>query len=88
MEALMLLVMGITNIVCFVIGAKLGQIAAKGKDIVIPEVNPIKAIKEHNERREAEVEAEMEQSRIDTILQNIEGYDGTPFGQKDVPGKG
>jgi hypothetical protein len=35
--------------------------------------------------REAKKEAQMEQDRIDTIMRNIEGYDGTSRGQEDVP---
>jgi hypothetical protein len=83
MEVLLLLVMGIANIVCFVIGAKVGQAVSKGEDIKIPTVNPVKAFKEH----EAKKEAQMEQNRIDTIMRNIEGYDGTWRGQEDVPGR-
>lgn len=82
MEALLLLVMGATNILCFVIGAKVGQTVTKGKEIVLPSVNPVEAIKKH----EAKKEAEFEQSKIDKILQNIDNYDGTGFGQVDVPG--
>lgn len=81
MEVLLLAVMGITNIACFVIGAKVGQAASKGEKIETPHVNPLKAFKEH----EAKKEAQMEQERIDTIMRNIEGYDGTSRGQEDVP---
>lgn len=83
MEVLLLLVMGIANIVCFVIGAKVGQAVRKGEDIKTPTVNPVKAYREH----EAKKEAQMEQNRIDTIMRNIEGYDGTGRGQEDVPGR-
>lgn len=83
MEVLLLLVMGIANIVCFVIGAKVGQAVSKGEDIKTPTVNPVKAYREH----EAKKEAQMEQNRIDTIMRNIEGYDGTGRGQEDVPGR-
>ena len=34
---------------------------------------------------EQQKQAEAEQEKIDTILQNIERYDGTSIGQKDVP---
>ena len=81
--ALILLVMGVTNIACFIIGAKVGQTVSKGEPIETPTVNPIKAYKEH----EAKKEAQMEQKRIDTIMRNIEGYDGTGRGQEDVPGR-
>lgn len=69
------------NIVCFFVGAKVGQTVSKGEDITMPSVNPLKAIREHNARKEAD----MEQNRIETILSNIDRYDGTARGQKDVP---
>ena len=66
-------------IICFIIGAKVGQAAAEGRKIEI--ANPIKARRE----REAQRETNAEQERIDTIMRNIENYDGTSRGQKDVP---
>lgn len=80
MEALLLAVMGLTNITCFVIGAKIGQAVSKGKEIDAPTINPVKAYRE----REAKKAAQMEQSKIDTIMRNIERYDGTGRGQEDV----
>ena len=79
MEVLLLLVMGVTNILCFMIGAKVGQTVSKGEDVELP--NPIKAVEDHRAKKEAE----MAQSRIDIILRNIETYDGTDYGQEEVP---
>lgn len=81
MEVLLLLVMGAVNILCFMIGAKVGQAVAKGEKIEMPSVNPMKAIREHQQRQEAEYQ----QGKIETIMRNIESYDGTPNGQEDVP---
>lgn len=81
MEALLLLTMGVANILCFVIGAKVGQTVTKGKDIEVPSLNPLKAYRE----RESRQEAQREQDRLDSILRNIEAYDGTPHGQEDIP---
>ena len=81
MEALSLAIMGAACIACFLIGAKVGQTVSKGEEIKVPTVNPFKAYREH----EAKKEAEAAQSRLDTIMQNIESYDGTGTGQKDVP---
>lgn len=81
MEALLLAVMGATNIVCFVIGARVGQTVQKGEDIKVPSANPLQAVRD----REAKREAKREQEKLDTILRNIERYDGTPRGQEDVP---
>lgn len=79
MEVLLLAVMGITNIMCFLIGAKVGQAVTKGKEVELP--NPVKAYKEHKEQKQARIE----QGKVDTILQNIESYNGTEAGQKDIP---
>lgn len=69
------------NMACFFIGAKVGQKVVKGEPLVMPSLNPMEAIREHNSRKEAE----RQQKRDEIILQNIERYDGTPFGQEDVP---
>ena len=81
MEILLLLVAGGINALCFFIGAKIGQKVSNGEPIEMPAFNPLEAIREHNSRKEAE----RRQSRDDIILWNIENYDGTGFGQKDVP---
>ena len=78
-----LLIFGITNILCFVIGAKVGQKVTKGEDIELPNVNPMDAIRAHQDKKEARIE----QDRFDTIMRNIEAYDGTSRGQADVPGR-
>ena len=81
MEVLLLIVMGAVNIACFVIGAKVGQSVAKDEKVEMPELNPMKAIREHQDRQEAQ----REQDRIETILYNVENYNGTGSGQKEVP---
>lgn len=81
MEVLLLLVMGFANIVCFIVGAKVGQMVSKGKDIEMPTINPVEIHRQEESRREAE----RQQNRIETIMANIQNYDGTGAGQKDVP---
>jgi hypothetical protein len=80
MEALLLVAMGLVNVLCFVIGAKVGMAVKKDEEIKLPTVNPVEAVKEHINKREAKAE----QDRIDKIMQNIERYDGSPNGQIDV----
>ena len=80
MEILIILTVGILNIGCFFIGAKVGQKVVKGEEIELPSLNPMKAYREAQDRKQAEKEAD----RLDTIMQNIEAYDGTSAGQKDV----
>ena len=76
-----ILVSGTLNAVCFFIGAKIGQKVSKGETIEAPTLNPMKAIREREERKEADKESE----RLEIILQNIENYDGSPNGQRVVP---
>ena len=80
MEVLLMLGTGALCISCFLIGAKVGQTVSKGEEIKLPTVNPLEAYRAH----EAKKEAQMEQDRIDTIMRNIETYDGTGSNQEDV----
>ena len=83
METIMLVI--VTGALCcwsFMFGAKVGQAASKGEEIKLP--NPIEAAKQHREKKEAQKEAEREQNRIDSIMRNIDNYDGTGYGQEDV----
>ena len=81
MDALLLLIMGAYGIVCFMIGASVRQKVDKGEDIKLPTINFAEKKREREERKKAIVA----QERKDTILQNIENYDGTGNWQKDVP---
>ncbi len=81
MEILLLIVAGAVNIACFLIGAKVGQMVQKGEKIDIASGIPFKAAEE----RENKMQAQREQDRVNTILRNIENYDGTARGQEDVP---
>lgn len=78
---LLIAVVSALNIVCFFVGAKVGQKVSKGEPIETPSFNPMEAIRERREQREAD----KKQNEIETILENIERYDGTGYGQKDVP---
>lgn len=80
MEVLLILAIGFVCMACFLMGAKVGQAVAKGEKVELP-INPMLSAKE----RQTKQEAEFEQNRLDTILQNIDRYDGTSAGQKDVP---
>lgn len=81
MEVLLLAVMGVVNILCFVIGAKVGQAVSKGEKVELPNLDPVKAYREHQNRQEAE----KKQKRYEAILRNADNYDGTPYGQEDIP---
>ena len=76
----LLAIASLSNIACFVIGAKVGQTVSKGETIETPTVNPLKAYRENK----AQKEAEAEKNKIDTILRNIDNYNGTGYGQEEV----
>lgn len=78
---LLILAVGTLNVACLFVGAKLGHKVVKGESVSLPSLDPMKAIREGKNRREAE----RMQNRDDIILQNIDAYDGTGAGQKDVP---
>lgn len=81
MEVLALAVFGAVNIFCFLLGAKVGQTVSKGETVVMPTVNPLEMVRQ----RQAKQKAVEELDKLDTIMRNIETYDGTSNGQKDVP---
>ena len=74
-------VTGTLNAVCFFIGAKTGQKVQKGEEIKLPTLNPMEFVQKHREQREAEAE----KNKWDTVMRNIDRYDGTGSGQEDVP---
>lgn len=81
MELLLILGTGLINVLCFFVGAKVGQTVVKGKEVELPTINPMEAYRQHQEKKEAEKEKQIN----DIILENIDNYDGTANGQKDVP---
>ena len=81
MEVLTMAVFGAVNIFCFLLGAKVGQTVSKGETVVMPAVNPMEMVRQHRAKQKAVEELD----KLDTIMRNIETYDGTSNGQKDVP---
>lgn len=68
MEIIEMVVLSVGNILCFLLGMRAGR-----REIVLPRRKP-------REKKEARVEKQ----RWETILRNIDNFDGTPFGQEDV----
>ena len=78
---LMMVVLCTANIFCLLVGIRAGQKASKGEEVTLPTINPMEAYRAHQERKEAQ----KEQNKVDTILRNVDRYDGTSAGQVDVP---
>lgn len=81
MEILLLTAVSAANILCFMVGAKVGQAVSKGQEVKMPELNPVKVVQHY----QSEKETKREQERYAVIMENIENYDGSSIGQKDVP---
>lgn len=79
METILLIAtIGILNIVCFFVGAKVGQKVVNNEPLEVP--SPIKVyedIKDHVERSK-------QLEEMSTNLENINNYRGDGIGQKDV----
>lgn len=74
-------IFGIFLIISFIIGARVGQKIVKGEEIKIALPNPIQKINEYRENKETKKELEI----LDIINENIDNYNGTGFGQKNIP---
>jgi hypothetical protein len=74
----MLMALGIQTVLCCVLTVFLLK-QMNVKEIQIP--SPVKAVKEHKAKKIAKKERDM----IETIMANIDNYDGTDNGQMDVP---
>lgn len=74
----------IQTVLCIILGVNIGISLHKDeKELPKVEINPVKAVKEHKANKEAKKELD----RLETILANIENYDGTSNNQADVPGR-
>ena len=81
MEVLLLVVFSLSNILCFLIGARVGQKVTKGEEVQLPTVNPMELYREQQARKEAD----RIKNKYETIMRNIDNYDGTSQGQEEVP---
>lgn len=78
---LLVIVIGLVCITSFAVGARIGQKVVKNEEIKLPTLNPVKVVNEIRESKEQQ--RELEKLRI--IAENIDSYDGTGIGQKDIP---
>ena len=70
------------NLLSFVIGAKIGLNVSRKKDITL---NPVKMVSDSIETHNEKKVANLEERKLKTMLENIDNYDGTGFGQKNIP---
>lgn len=79
MEIALVLVTGALCMACFFIGVRTGQKVSRGEEVKLPNLGDIK--REHDAKKEED----KERDRLNTILENLDNYDGTGYGQKDIP---
>ena len=76
------IIISLNSVICFIIGAKVGQKVVRQEPI---ELNPIKAVNkaitEHKETKAKEEEDEYYKA----LYQNIDNYTGDSIGQVDIP---
>ena len=74
-------IFGVFLMLSFIIGARVGQKIVKGEEVKISLPNPVKKINDIKEKKEIEKELD----KLDIITENIDNYDGTGLGQKEIP---
>lgn len=81
METIILvMLMGAMNLLAFLIGARVGQKVVNKEPVELPTINPITLYKEHKDKEEMS----KEQEKLNTMLDNINNYDGSSANQKDI----
>ena len=76
------IILMLINLLSFVIGAKIGLNVSRKKDITL---NPVKMVSDSIETHKEKKVANLEERKLKTMLENIDNYDGTGFGQKNIP---
>ena len=74
-------IFGVFILVAYSLGLKNEQRLSKNEEVVVPNVNPIKVITEEQEKHEEK----KKQQAYEIMMSNIDNYDGTGLGQKDIP---
>lgn len=76
---ILIIITGTFNLLSFLIGAKVAQKIQSNQEIEI--INPIKSYEEYKERKENKKDTEA----YNLMMDNINNYNGTSTGQKDIP---
>lgn len=77
-QLLMVVFICLSNVACLIVGTKVGQKAYRGEEIKLP--NPVAKVQSFKDSQEYK----KEQENLDIMLHNIDVYDGTSLGQKDM----
>ena len=77
---LIVIIVGIMNLFCLIKGVQIGQKISKEEEVKLPEINPIKVIAQ----KKVDKDREKELDKFNTIMKNIDSYDGTGSHQEEV----
>ena len=74
-------IFGVFILISYTLGLRNGQKISNNKEIESPVVNPIKEVSKELKK----FHTDKEQKKLNTIMENIDNYNGTAIGQKDLP---
>ena len=77
---LLLFLFVIFIITSYTLGLKNGLKLKNNEEIKMPEINPVKIVRNEIES----FEEKKRQAAFETMMSNIDNYDGTGLGQKDI----
>ena len=81
MDVMLLAVfISLSNLICLIVGVKVGQKAYRGEDISMKLPNPVEKVQSFKVSQEKK----KEQEAVEDMLYNIDVYDGTSLGQRDI----
>lgn len=81
MEVMLLAVfVSLSNLICLIVGVKVGQKAYRGEEVSMKLPNPVEKVQSFKVSQEKK----KEQEAVETMLHNIDVYDGTGLGQREI----
>ena len=78
-------IFGLIIMASYTLGLRNGQKLAKKEEITMPDVNPVSIVNKQIEKHEIKHEIKKEQELLNIMMDNIDNYDGTGAGQKELP---
>lgn len=72
---------GVFILLAYTLGLRNGQKVSNNEEIKMPELNPVTVISNQIEKHEDK----KKQEAYEIMMSNIDNYDGTGLGQKEIP---
>lgn len=72
---------GVFILLAYTLGLRNGQKVSNNEEIQMPELNPVTVISNKIEKHEDK----KKQEAYEIMMSNIDNYDGTGLGQKEIP---